>query len=158
MKILLFILIFITSNCFAQEKLFLSCSGTITVENKDHQSSKPNNDSVSSFEALTEVVIDKTNKSMQIQMPLLNICAETEKCDCSFTNDSYSCKSSIENGKLGTNFYDSIYKKFSIGRKSGIGVFTYLSQNLMTLPLASSLVSSSYSGQLQCKTLEKNKF
>ena len=157
-KILIFLYITISISVFAQEKVFLVCSGSITTNKNKSETSKKEEEFKNTINVSTEIVIDKKFNSMQIQIPLINICKEDEKCDCTMNNDSYMCKDEIKYGSVTSNSYVYSSKKINISRKSGIAIFTYLYQS--TISSSEYLISTTEisNGQLQCKTITKNLF
>ena len=155
-KLTALILLLSFINCYAEDKIFLSCRGTLTNKITKNEFQKPDYYSTITNDVITEVVIDFTSNSMKVQLPILNMCYGRDKCDCKFSIDSFECKESSKQ-EYASGAHTS-YQKLEISRKTGFAIFTGLYSTTISSSQFVSLSMNEYNGQMQCTTMTKNIF
>ena len=158
MKFLLILFSSLSITAFAQDKVFLECEGIITNSESKTETSKPDQKSVIDEKLKTEIVIAKTTKSITTLQPLMNICNKDRSCECSFDMDSFNCSTKFEIGTVDSNLYSTESIRLEIRRKSGIAVYSYYLISKLSTNFSVSQNIYSKVGQLQCKTISKNRF
>jgi hypothetical protein len=152
-KLTALILLLSFINCYAEDKIFLSCRGTLTNSITKMETGKTEFRSTNTTDIITEIIVDINNNSMKVQLPSMNLCYGNDKCDCKFSEASFECKDQIS-----ASMYSSHYRKMEISRKSGFAIFTASYTSNYHEPQFFSLSIDRLNGQMQCTTMTKNIF
>jgi hypothetical protein len=158
MKFLLILFSSFSITAFAQDKIFLECEGIFKNSESKTETAKADQKSVFNEKVNTEIVIDRQSKSISTLHPLANICEKEKPCDCSFDMDSFNCTSKFDIGTTDSYIYSTESARLDVRRKSGIAVYSYYLITKISNTQSVTQTISSKVGQLQCKTITKNRF